>query len=322
MKTEMVEGDKLKLRLKIEVLVLAQCHEVSDPEKKGHFIELVDRGKTDKFKFMVMGLVGSSLEDIRHKILYRDYSKPTAMNASLQTLQAVWDLHETGYLHRDIKPQNFAIGIGEFEKVVYMLDFGIARKYRVGDTKQVKVARVAVKFLGTIRFASRACHLGIEQGRKDDLECWLYMLFDLFDGESLPWKRAADKNKVITMKEKFIKLQYPKSFKVVPGEVRRIIQYIDGMDYADEPDYLYIQNALRAIAKERKIDLTKQLDWVGRKRVKSAEPDDVRLRLSFRTKEKRGSSLQESTTSSDMRKTGEEGEEGSLDSNDKLRKKK
>ncbi|KAK6011043.1 hypothetical protein OSTOST_23883, partial [Ostertagia ostertagi] len=127
---------------------------------------------------------------------------------------------------------------------------------------------------------------------------------DLFDGESLPWKRAADKNKVITMKEKFIKLQYPKSFKVVPGEVRRIIQYIDGMDYADEPDYLYIQNALRAIAKERKIDLTKQLDWVGRKRVKSAEPDD------------------ESTTSSDMRKTGEEGEEGSLDSNDKLRKKK
>ncbi|KAK6038709.1 hypothetical protein COOONC_23786 [Cooperia oncophora] len=179
MKTEMVEGDKLKLRLKIEVLVLAQCHEVSDPEKKGHFVEFVDRGKTDKFKFMVMGLVGSSLEDIRHKILFRDYSKPTAMNSSLQTLQAIWDLHETGYLHRDIKPQNFAVGLGEYEKVIYMLDFGIARKYRIGDTKQVKVARVAVKFLGTIRFASRACHLGIEQGRKDDLETWLYMVRSL-----------------------------------------------------------------------------------------------------------------------------------------------
>ncbi|KAK6054615.1 hypothetical protein COOONC_07876 [Cooperia oncophora] len=158
MKTKWLEGDKLKLSLENR----SSC-------------------------FMVMGLVGSSLEDIRHKILFRDYSKPTAMNSSLQTLQAIWDLHETGYLHR--------------------------------------VARVAVKFLGTIRFASRACHLGIEQGRKDDLETWLYM--------------------VITMKEKFIKLQYPKSFRVVPAEIRRIIQYIDGMDYADEPDYLYIQSALK-----------------------------------------------------------------------------
>ncbi|KIH54498.1 hypothetical protein ANCDUO_15355 [Ancylostoma duodenale] len=82
----------------------------------------------------------------------------------------------TGKFSRDIKPQNFAIGLGENEKVIYMLDFGIARKYRYGDTKQVKVARIAVKFLGTIRFASRACHLGIEQGRKDDLETWLYMV--------------------------------------------------------------------------------------------------------------------------------------------------
>ncbi|RCN35196.1 hypothetical protein ANCCAN_18951 [Ancylostoma caninum] len=194
MKTEMVEGDKLKLRLKIEVLVLGLCHDAQDPKRREHFVEFVDRGKTRKFKFLVMGLVGKSLEDIRRSILLRNYSKPTAMNASLQTLQSVWDLHDVGYLHRDIKPQNFAIGLGEKEKVIYMLDFGIARKYRYGDTKQVKVARIAVKFLGTIRFASRACHLGIEQGRKDDLETWLYMLFDLFDDESLPWKRAINKN--------------------------------------------------------------------------------------------------------------------------------
>ncbi|KIH57486.1 hypothetical protein ANCDUO_12323 [Ancylostoma duodenale] len=241
----MVEGDKLKLRLKIEVLVLGLCHDAPDPKRREHFVEFVDRGKTRKFKFLVMGLVGKSLEDIRRSILFRNYSKPTAMNASLQTLQSVWDLHDVGYLHRDIKPQNFAIGLGENEKVIYMLDFGIARKYRYGDTKQVKVARIAVKFLGTIRFASRACHLGIEQGRKDDLETWLYMLFDLFDDESLPWKRAVNKSQVITMKDKFFKLEYPKSFKVVPSEVQRIVKYIDGMAYADEPDYLYIQNSLK-----------------------------------------------------------------------------
>ncbi|KAE9420067.1 hypothetical protein Angca_005956, partial [Angiostrongylus cantonensis] len=245
MKTEMVGGDRLKLRLKIEVLVLSQCHEVTNPEKKKHFVPFIDRGKTDDFKFLVMGLVGKSLEDIRRTILLRNYSKSTAMNASLQTLQSIWDLHDLGYLHRDIKPQNFAIGLGELEKTIYMLDFGIARRYRVKDTKEVKVARLAVKFLGTLRFASRACHLGVEQGRKDDLETWVYMIFDLFDNDSLPWKRAANKNQVVSMKEKFIKLQYPKSFKIVPSEVGRIVEYIDGMAYADEPDYLFIQNSLK-----------------------------------------------------------------------------
>lgn len=53
--------------------------------------------------------------------------------------------------------------------------------------------------------------------------------------------------KVITMKDKFFKLEYPKSFKVVPSEVRRIVQYIDNMAYADEPDYLYIQNSLKLV---------------------------------------------------------------------------
>lgn len=53
MKTEMVEGDKLKLRLKIEVMVLSICHDVSDPKKKEHFVALLDRGKTDKFKVCI-----------------------------------------------------------------------------------------------------------------------------------------------------------------------------------------------------------------------------------------------------------------------------
>lgn len=67
---------------------------------------------------MVMGLVGPSLEDIRREILYRDFSKPTAMNASLQTLQAIWDLHDVGYLHRWVARVNleslmtdFVVGI-------------------------------------------------------------------------------------------------------------------------------------------------------------------------------------------------------------------
>ncbi|KIH47352.1 hypothetical protein ANCDUO_22592 [Ancylostoma duodenale] len=52
MKTEMCEGDKRMLRLKIEVRVLGLCQNVENPEKRKHFIELVDRGKTEKFKIL------------------------------------------------------------------------------------------------------------------------------------------------------------------------------------------------------------------------------------------------------------------------------
>uniref|UniRef100_A0A0K0DCN6 Protein kinase domain-containing protein n=1 Tax=Angiostrongylus cantonensis TaxID=6313 RepID=A0A0K0DCN6_ANGCA len=179
MKTEMVIGDRRMLRLKIEVLVLMKCHEQTDPNCKQHFVAFVDRGKTEKFKFLVMGLVWKSLEDIRKDVLGHNYSRSTVIQCSLQTLIAVRDLHRIGYLHRKVWPQNYACGLGEQQSIIYMLDFGIARKYTVGDTNEIKVPRAKVSFLGTVRFASRACHKCIEQGRKDDLESWIFM--------SAPW---------------------------------------------------------------------------------------------------------------------------------------
>lgn len=50
MKTEMVEGDKRNLRLKIEVHVLTLCLNIEDPRRKEHFLEIIDRGKKEKFK--------------------------------------------------------------------------------------------------------------------------------------------------------------------------------------------------------------------------------------------------------------------------------
>ncbi|KAJ1351444.1 hypothetical protein KIN20_007445 [Parelaphostrongylus tenuis] len=138
MKTEMVIGNKLMLRLKVEVLVLMKCHEQTDPKRKGHFVAFVDRGKTNKFKagkimgsvirilaanteisnsstlrfativhkFLVMALVGPSLEDIRRKDLVRNYSMATAMTCCVQALTALRDLHGIGYLHRALRERH------------------------------------------------------------------------------------------------------------------------------------------------------------------------------------------------------------------------
>ncbi|VDK42175.1 unnamed protein product [Cylicostephanus goldi] len=208
MKTEMCEGDKRMLRLKIEVRVLGLCLNVENPEKRKHFIDLIDRGKTEKFKFMVMSLVGPSLEDIRKNIVGRNFSKSTGMQAAYQTLQAIGDLHEIGYLHRDIKPQNFAVGLGEDEKTIYMLDFGIARKYTVGNTKQVKYVKISGN--------TSVCFASLQKRRPRNLDL----------------HGSIKSSQVVVYKEKFFRFQC-ECYRLVPNQFKRIVEYVNGMTFEE-----------------------------------------------------------------------------------------
>lgn len=59
-----------------------------------------------------------------------------------------------------------------------------------------------VRFLGTIRFASRSCHNSREQCRRDDLESWVYMLIEFTEYASLPWSKIVDRDTVCKEKER------------------------------------------------------------------------------------------------------------------------
>ncbi|GMR32173.1 hypothetical protein PMAYCL1PPCAC_02368, partial [Pristionchus mayeri] len=55
-------------------------------------------------------------------------------------------------------------------------------------------ARARLEFRGTFRYASPSMHEEKEQGRKDDLWSWLYMMMDLYCG--LPWLETDNKNQI------------------------------------------------------------------------------------------------------------------------------
>ncbi len=99
-------------------------------------------------------------------------------------------VHGKGFIHRDLKPENFLIGLGKKENTVHLIDYGLAKRYRVAAAGQQLELRQTHKFVGAVRYASVNAHLRNELGRRDDLEAVGFILIYLLKG-SLPWQGSA-----------------------------------------------------------------------------------------------------------------------------------
>ena len=70
-----------------------------------------------------------------------------------------------GFLHRDVKPSNFAVGrTPQTLRQIFMLDFGLARQY-TNAAGEVRPPRGAAGFRGTVRYASINAHKNKEMGK-------------------------------------------------------------------------------------------------------------------------------------------------------------
>ena len=200
-------------------------------------------GVEGDYNVMVLELLGPSLEDL-FRFCNRKFSLKTTLMLADQMISRVEYMHLKGFIHQDIKPDNFLIGLGKQANQVHIIDFGLAKKYRGLKKKKHIPYRENKGFTGTARYASIRAHQGIEQSRRDDLEAVGYMLI-YFNG-SLPWQglKAIPFEKI---KEKKMSTRIEVLCKHFPCEFAMYMNYCRSLRFEDRPDYAYLRRLLKAV---------------------------------------------------------------------------
>ena len=89
-------------------------------------------------------------------------------------------IHSKNFIHRDVKPDNFLMGLGKKGNLVYIIDFGLAKKYRDARTHQHIAYRENKNLTGTARYASINTHLGIGMFRITAITILKNSVFQIF----------------------------------------------------------------------------------------------------------------------------------------------
>uniref|UniRef100_A0A2K5SCR7 non-specific serine/threonine protein kinase n=1 Tax=Cebus imitator TaxID=2715852 RepID=A0A2K5SCR7_CEBIM len=190
---------------------------------------------------------GPSLEDL-FNFCSRMFTMKTVLMAD-HMISRIEYVHTKKFIHRDIKPDNFLMGIGHHCNKLFLIDFGLAKKYRDNRTRQHKAYREDKNLTGTARYASINAHLGIEQSRRDDMESLGYVLM-YFNRTSLPWqglKAATKKQKYEKISEKKMSTPVEVLCKGFPAEFAMYLNYCRGLRFEEAPDYMYLRQLFRIL---------------------------------------------------------------------------
>ncbi|CAJ0590605.1 unnamed protein product [Cylicocyclus nassatus] len=224
------------------------------------FVEILQSGKKEFYSYVVMTLLGPSLEALIGSV-GKVCTVSTQVRVGINALYAVKALHDMGFIHRDLKPANMALGAGDSDRsrLIHLFDFGLAREYVVrGENGRAKLRRPrpVVRFRGTMRYCSVNTQERGEQGRMDDLWSLLYILVEMRG--QLPWAFATDPQEILHFKK-----NTPAEFLLenCPVQFINFHKHIDTLNYYCRPNYTLLFTLLENIRTAGFIRYSDPYDW-------------------------------------------------------------
>merc|ERR1712232_186093 len=195
------------------------------------------------------------------------FSLRTTLLLGRRMIDCLEDVHAHGVVHRDLKPQNFLLGVEEGSQKVYIIDFGLADVYREGGAKAAHVPCVtkAGCLIGTARYVSLNVHRGETPSRRDDLISLGYILLIFVRGR-LPWQdvkapsKRAKNEEIARLKRRISHEELCEGF---PSEFIMFLTYCYSLAYADMPDYNYLRSLIDTMLDQQGCSPDDHIEWLA-----------------------------------------------------------
>jgi len=239
-------------------------------------------GSQGNCNILIMSLLGRSLEFFLN-YCDRKFTLLTTLMIINKMLARIEFIHSRGYIHRDIKPDNFLMGRHLQEEEVYLIDFGLAKRYIDKSTGMHIQSTNGNHLIGTATYSSINAHLGTEQSRRDDIESLGYILVYFMKGK-LPWKglkARTKKEKYEKIKQKKISTSLDSLCQGLPDDFKKFIQHARDLKFEDKPDYSYLKDLIIQMREKNKLKFDYgKLDWLVKaegelKKLEESKKDNI-----------------------------------------------
>ncbi|KAJ6715291.1 CASEIN KINASE-RELATED [Salix viminalis] len=215
--------------------------QVYDTLGGSHGVPLVHyKGQQGDYYVMVMDMLGPSLWDVwNNNINSNLMSTEMVACIAVEAISILEKMHLRGYVHGDVKPENFLLGIPGTpdEKKLFLVDLGLATRWQDSSTGlHVEYDQKPDVFRGTVRYASVHAHLGRTGSRRDDLESLAYTLIFLLRGR-LPWQGYQGENKGFVVCKKKMAITSEALCCFCPQPFKHFVEYVANLKFDEEPNY-------------------------------------------------------------------------------------
>lgn len=210
------------------------------------------------YNVLVLDLMGPSLSRLLHFCGDR-FNEKTVLMLAPQIIGCLEYLHGVGFIHGDVKPANFVMGLREGVQQVFIIDFGLAQAFKLVDPSTGSEEHIPnqekCSWAGTSDYASINALMGGQQSRRDDLEAVAYMLIKFQQS----WQKHDKENNGLLRS----KIQPPEVLcQDLPSEFADYIRYCRELSFEGCPNYGFLKGLFQNLLAKKGYLPDSLFEWI------------------------------------------------------------